>query len=126
MVATLVRAEDAPRFDVHGARVVAYASPSRGSGSLATWRVTLDAGAASPQHSLDVDEVFICLRGRAEFQLGDQKLLVSPGDGLTVAANTTFRFKVVGAEAFEAIACVKAGCQARVEGGAPFSPPWSI
>jgi quercetin dioxygenase-like cupin family protein len=126
MGATLVRQEEAPRFDVHGAKVVAYASPSRGSQSLATWRVTLDVGAASPLHSLDVDEVFICLGGAAEFELGDKKLTVRAGDALTVAAGTQFRFTVVGAQAFEAVACVRAGLTARVGDGAPFTPPWAL
>jgi quercetin dioxygenase-like cupin family protein len=126
MGATLVRQEEAPRFDVHGAKVVAYASPSRGSKSLATWRVTLDAGAASPLHSLDGDEVFIVLSGAADFELDGKKLAVRAGDALTVAAGTTFRFTAVGALPFEAIACVNTGLKARVEDGAPFAPPWAL
>jgi quercetin dioxygenase-like cupin family protein len=125
MKATLVRQEEAPRFDVHGAHVVAYASPSRGSQSLATWRVTLEAGATSPLHSLDSDEVFLCLSGSAEFEVGADRLTVRKGDGITVAAGTPFRFRVLGDAPFEAFACVKAGCQAQVEGGAPFAPPWA-
>ena len=126
MHATLIRQEDAPRFEVHGAKVVGYASPSRGSGSVAVWRVTLEAGAQSPLHSLDVDEVFVCLRGAAEFALGAQRLQVREGDALTVLAGTQFRFTVLGADAFEAVACVRAGCQATVGDGAPFSPPWAL
>lgn len=126
MGATLVRQEEAPRFEVHGARVVAYASPSRGSQSLATWRVTLDAGAASPLHSLDGDEVFIVLSGEARFELDGRTLAARAGDALTVAAGTKFRFTVTGSAPFEAIACVKAGIQARVEDGAPFAPSWAL
>src|SRR4051812_8686952 len=109
MGATLVRAEEAPRFETHGAKVVGHASPSRGSASIATWRVTLDAGAKSPRHSLDVDEIFVCLRGGAQFHVGDQTLQVKPGDTLTVAAGTDFHFVVAGPDPFEAIACVRAG-----------------
>jgi mannose-6-phosphate isomerase-like protein (cupin superfamily) len=126
MGATLIRASDAPSFDVHGAKVIAYASPSRGSGSLATWRVTLDTGAKSPRHSLDVDEVFVCLGGAAEFHVGTQTLRVAAGDAITVAAGTEFDFAALGAEPFEAFACVRAGARARVEGGEPFEPPWAV
>jgi mannose-6-phosphate isomerase-like protein (cupin superfamily) len=126
MGATIVRKEEAPQFDVHGAKVVGYASPSRGSGSVATWRVTLDAGAASPLHTLDVDEVFVCLGGTADFDLGGEQLTVRAGDALTVTAGTWFRFSVRGDAPFEAIACVRAGCQARVGDGAPFTPPWAL
>jgi quercetin dioxygenase-like cupin family protein len=126
MGATLVRQEEAPRFDVHGAKVVAYASPSRGSKSLATWRVTLDAGAASPLHSLDGDEVFIVLGGAADFQVDGKTLAVRAGDAITVSAGTKFRFTAAGGAPFEAIACVTAGVQARVEDGAPFAPSWAL
>src|SRR4051794_8983437 len=114
MGATLVRQEEAPRFDVHGAKVVGYASPQRGSQSLATWRVTLDAGAASPLHTLDVDEVLVCLGGSAEFDVGGERFTVRAGDAVTITAGTWFKFSVRGEAAFEAIACVRAGCQARV------------
>lgn len=106
--------------------MVAYASPSRGSQSLATWRVTLEAGATSPLHALDGDEVFLCTGGSAEFELGAERITVRAGDALTITAGTWFRFTALGGAAFEALACVPAGLQARVGDGAPFTPPWAI
>src|SRR4051794_2606474 len=126
MGVTLIREDEAPRYTVHGAKIVGYASPSRGSGSLATWKVTLDAGAQSPLPSLDVDEVFICLRGAAEFRFGGESRSMAAGDCLTVTGGTPFQFMVVGSEPFEAVACVRAGCRATVEGGAPFAPRWAV
>ena len=126
MAATLIRKQDAPRFEVAGAEVTGYASPSRGSGSLAAWRVALRPGASSPVHSLETDEVFIALRGQAEFHLDGQVLSVGAGDGLTVAAGTSFRIVVTSAEGFEAAACVPAGSRARIGDGEPFAPPWAV
>jgi mannose-6-phosphate isomerase-like protein (cupin superfamily) len=127
MKATLIRSEDAPRFEVHGARVTAYASPSRGSPGLCAWRVELSPGVDSPLHSLETDEVFVALRGRATFEMGGEMVPVRAGDALTVPEGTSFRIRCpAGAEPFEAIACVRAGAKARVEEGEPFLPAWAV
>jgi len=125
MAATFIRAAEAPRFEVHGAEVIGYASPTRGSRSVATWRLVLAPGAESPVHQLSVDETFVVLAGAAEYEIDGQAVRVGPRDGVTVQANTSFRIRAVGHEPFEAIACVPHGCEARVEGGAPFAPPWT-
>jgi mannose-6-phosphate isomerase-like protein (cupin superfamily) len=125
MAATFIRAADAPRFEVHGAQVIGYASPTRGSQSVATWRLVLAPGLESPHHQLSVDETFVVLTGSAEFEVDGAKVRVGAGDGVTVQANTSFRIRAVGDTSFEAIACVPQGCEARVEGGAPFRPPWT-
>jgi len=125
MAATFIRAADAPRFEVHGAHVIGYASPTRGSRSLATWRLVLAPGAESPVHELSVDETFVVLAGTAEFEIDGTPTRVIERDGVTVQANTPFRIRSVGDQPFEAIACVPQGCEARVEGGAPFAPPWT-
>ncbi len=125
MAATFIRAADAPRFEVHGAQVIGYASPTRGSSALATWRLVLAPGVESPKHQLNVEETFIVLAGAAEYDIGGNVVRVGAGDGVTVHANTSFRIRAVGDAPFEAIACVPHGCEASVEGGAPFSPPWT-
>jgi mannose-6-phosphate isomerase-like protein (cupin superfamily) len=128
MAATVIRAAEAPRFDVHGAQVVGYASPARGSASLATWRLLLSPEVASPLHQLSVDETFIVLRGAADYEVDGSVFRVGAGDGITVQANTSFRIRAAGDEPFEAIAVVplgRDGCEARVEGGPPFAPPWT-
>lgn len=125
MAATFIRAADAPRFEVHGAQVIGYASPTRGSDAVATWRVILAPGRDSPRHALSVDETFVVLAGAAEFEIEGKAVRVGPGDGVTVQARTSFRIRTVGDAPFEAFVCVPRGCEATVEGGAPFRPPWT-
>lgn len=125
MAATFIRAAEAPRFEVHGAQVTGYASPTRGSDSVSTWRLVLAKGATSPHHQLSVDETFLVVSGAAEFEIEGRAVEVGPGDGVTVQANTSFRIRTVGDAPFEAFACVPRGCEARVEGGEPFRPPWT-
>jgi quercetin dioxygenase-like cupin family protein len=128
MAATLIRAAEAPHFEIHGAQVVGYASPARGSASLAAWRLSLSPGTSSPMHQLNVDETFIVLRGAADYEVGGKVVRVEAGDGVTVHANTSFLIRAASDQPFEAIAVVpmgRDGCQARVEGGPPFAPPWT-
>jgi mannose-6-phosphate isomerase-like protein (cupin superfamily) len=125
MKPTVVRLQEAPRFHVEGAEVIAYASPSRGSRALSTWRLALAAGAASPLHTLEVDEVFLALAGAAEFHAAGEVLRVGAGDGITIPAGTEFRIVSVGTVAFEAAVSVLASVRARIGGGDAFVPPWA-
>ncbi len=125
MPATFIRAADAPRFEVHGAVVIGYASPKRGSASVSTWRVVLAPGTQSPRHQLTVDETFVVLAGSAEYEVEGHSVVVGPGDGVTVQAHTPFLIRAVGDAAFEAFVSVPRGCEARVEGGELFRPPWT-
>jgi mannose-6-phosphate isomerase-like protein (cupin superfamily) len=125
MKPTVVRLQDAPRFEIEGAAVTAYASPSRGSQALAAWRLSLAAGSASPLHTLAVDEVFLALAGAAEFHAAGEVLRVDAGDGITIPAGTEFRIFSVGAVAFEAAVSVPAGIRARIGNGDSFVPPWA-
>ena len=125
MGARLIRAEEAPHFEVEGAQVVGYASPSRGSMAVSTWRVVLGAGVSSPVHQLTVDETFIALEGAAEYHVGTRVYQVRAGDGFTVEAGTAFRIANTGLVPFQAVVCVPAGAQAQIGEGQPFIPPWA-
>jgi mannose-6-phosphate isomerase-like protein (cupin superfamily) len=125
MKATVIRLKEAPRFEIEGAQVIAYASPSRGSAAISTWRVSLPPRHASPLHTLEVDELFLVLAGAAEFHVAGETLRVEAGDGITVPAGSEFRFASVGAVPFEAAVSVSAGIRARIGAGEPFVPPWA-
>ena len=56
---TIIREQDAPRFGQDGVEVTGLASPSRGSDTVSAWRVLLQPGAASPEHTLTSDEAFV-------------------------------------------------------------------
>src|SRR5260370_37660786 len=99
MKPTVVRLQDAPRFEVEGTAVTAYASPSRGSQALSAWRLALAAGAQSPLHTLEVDEGFLALAGAGEFHAGGEVLRVHAGDGITIPAGTELRIVSVSAVA---------------------------
>ena len=122
---TIIRDQDAPRFGEDGVRVTGLASPSRGCASISAWRVVLDPGAASPQHTLTSDEAFVALRGSARVTLDGADHDLAAGDCLVVAPERPFSIRNDGAEPFEAVCCMAAGGRAVVAGQGAFVPPWA-
>jgi quercetin dioxygenase-like cupin family protein len=125
MEATLIRADDAPRFGQDGTDITGYASPSRGSKHVAAWRIRLEPGAASPVHELTHGEAFIVLAGKGTFEVGGTVHEVGPGDSISVPPDTAFRLANDAGEPFETFACMVAGGQARLPDGKVITPPWA-
>ena len=122
---TVVSSHTAPRFDAGGTHVIGLASPSRGSAETSVWRLTLDPGSSSPEHTLDREEVFVALEGAARATIGDRTADVRAGDALIVPPAVTFTIGNPGPEPFEAVACMPVGGTATV-GDESFAPPWAL
>ncbi len=122
---TIIREQDAPRFGQDGVEVTGLASPSRGSDSVSAWRVLLQPGAGSPEHTLTSDEAFVALRGSAHVELEGEIHELRAGDCLVVAPQRRFTIRNDGSEPFEAVCCMAAGGEAVVEGEGTFVPPWA-
>jgi mannose-6-phosphate isomerase-like protein (cupin superfamily) len=122
---TIIRLQDAPRFGQDGVEVTGLASPSRGCDTVSAWRVVLQPGAGSPEHTLTSDEAFVALRGSARVELDDEVHDLAAGDCLVVAPSRRFTIRNDGTEPFEAVCCMAAGGQAVVEGEGTFVPPWA-
>jgi mannose-6-phosphate isomerase-like protein (cupin superfamily) len=121
---TVISSSTAPIFEQGGTLVTGLASPSRGSREVSAWRLRLAAGAASPEHALTHEEVFVALAGRAVAHLDGGRHQVGPGDALVVPPDVTFVLANEGDEPFEAVACMRCGGHARVDGQS-FPPPWA-
>lgn len=120
---TVIAQEDARVFDTGGAQITGLASPSRGSSTLAAWRVRLKADHPSPEHSLSGEEVFIVLEGSVTARFGDREETASAGGALIVAPGEPFSLVARDAPA-EAICMLGVGTQATVDGRS-FTPPWA-
>jgi mannose-6-phosphate isomerase-like protein (cupin superfamily) len=122
---TIIRDHDAPRFGDDGVSVTGLAAPSRGCATVSAWRVVLDPGAGSPEHTLTSDEAFVALRGTATVTLDGADHDLGAGDCLVVAPERAFSIRNDGPEPFEAVCCMAAGGRAVVEGQGAFVPPWA-
>jgi len=121
----VIRAASAPRFAVPGVEFTALAAPSRGSGELCAWRITVEPGLRSPEpHTLDADEVFMVVGGRV--QLRPDGDVLGPGDVGVVPAGTPIQVVNPGTVPAEAYVAIRAGFTATGADGTPIgTPPWA-
>jgi quercetin dioxygenase-like cupin family protein len=122
---TVIAAADAPTFDLGDTHVVGLASPSRGSTTTSAWRLTLDAKATSPKHSLSREEIIVALEGRLQAVYTDRVEEVAAGGALIVPAGLEFTLVNPGDEPFHGVAMLPVGGHATVD-GERVDPPWAI
>ena len=122
----VITAATAPIFAHAELQVTGLAAPSRGAVTTCVWKVVLPAGAPGTPHSMDREEIFIALAGRARATVGAEAHTLEPGDTLIVPAGETFALANPGSAPFEALAVLPVGGKAELPGMAPFSPPWTL
>ena len=86
---SVVRAADAPPFEVHGATITGAASPSRGATQTCLWRIDLAPGSSVPAHVLDHEEIFHALGGTLLATVDGEVHRVDNGDTLIVRPGAT-------------------------------------
>jgi mannose-6-phosphate isomerase-like protein (cupin superfamily) len=122
---SVITAAAAARFEPGpGTEVVGLASPTRGSQELSAWRVRLAAGAGSPRHAVDREEIFVVLSGRVRLTHDDGVEEAAAGDALVSPTGAEFVIHNPGPEPFEAVVCAPAAIRATA-GGETFPPPWA-
>ncbi len=121
----IIRSEDAPTFQLPGLDVLGLASPSRGAKQTSVWRVQLAPQSPGVPHSVDREEIFVALTGRAIAELGGESIEVNAGDALIVPAGQRFALSNPGPEPFDALALAPVGVRAHLDGQEPFAPPWT-
>lgn len=122
----LLESSTSPTFDLPGLRVTGLASPSRGARETSLWRIALAPGTTGTPHTVDREEIFVSLTGRAVAQFGEESVALAPGDTLVVPPHVPFSLANPHAEPFEALAALPAGGRAALPGEEPFTPPWAV
>ncbi len=122
---TILRAADAPRFDIPGVTFVGMASPTRGTAQLCTWKIVVAPGheSAGP-HTLDRDEVFMVIAGSV--RLAADGPVLGPGDTLVVPAGEPIELSNPGDRPAEVVVAIPAGFTATMADGTSVgTPPWA-
>jgi mannose-6-phosphate isomerase-like protein (cupin superfamily) len=121
---TVIRAAEAPRFQLPGVEFTGLAAPSRGSAGLCTWRLTVDAGLVGKEsHTIDRDEVFMVLSGIVQFTPDGEKL--GPGDAMVVPAGEPIQLSNLGDTPAELYVAITAGFTGTLPDGTTITPPWA-
>ncbi len=120
----VIRAAEAPRFQLHGIEFTGLAAPSRGSAGLCTWKLTVDPGVGGGEpHTLDRDEVFMVLKGTVQLEPDGDKL--GPGDAVVVPAGEPIALTNLGEETAELYVAIAAGFTGTMADGTTIQPPWA-
>jgi mannose-6-phosphate isomerase-like protein (cupin superfamily) len=115
----------APTFSLPGLVVTGLAAPSRGATETSVWHLVLEPGAPGVELSMDREEVFVAVAGRALATVGGGEAPLAAGDALVVPAGRRFSLANPSAEPFRAVVALPVGGRASMPGQAPFVPPWA-
>jgi quercetin dioxygenase-like cupin family protein len=121
----IIKSCDAPRFELHGAIFTGGASPSRGARETCVWRTAIAPSTPGTPHSVDREEVFVAVAGRAHVTVDGEPHDLVTGDVLVIPANTQFALANPYDEPFEAIVVFPVGGRAKLSSGDAFVPPWA-
>jgi mannose-6-phosphate isomerase-like protein (cupin superfamily) len=121
----IIKSTATPQFNLEGLQVTGLAAPSRGAKETCVWKLALAPHTPGTPHSLDREEIFVVLAGRASATVGGETTELAPGDALIVPAHTAFALANPHSEAFEAIAVLPVGGLAAMPNGPAFAPPWT-
>jgi mannose-6-phosphate isomerase-like protein (cupin superfamily) len=121
---SVIRAAEAPQFQLPGVHFTGLAAPSRGSKGLCTWRLRVEAGLRSDApHTLDRDEIFMVLAGTVQLTPDGEKL--GPGDAAVVPAGEEIQLCNVGGTDAELYVAITAGFTGTMADGSTVQPPWA-
>jgi mannose-6-phosphate isomerase-like protein (cupin superfamily) len=115
----------APTFTIPGLTVTGLAAPSRGATETSVWTLEIPPETPGTPHSVDREEIFVALAGRAAAELSGRRIDLEPGDALIVPAGEPFALANPHAEPFRAVAATPVGCHAVLPDGERFLPPWA-
>lgn len=116
---------DHRRTTTPNATMTTHASPTQGgTGALAVWTVVMGPGAAGPDHTVDVEQVWTVLAGAASVDLDGERLTVGPGDALVLPPHAPRRVHADPAAGLTALVAAPAGARAAQPGAEPVCPPW--
>jgi quercetin dioxygenase-like cupin family protein len=121
----ILRADEAPHFQLPGVHFRGGAAPSRGSDQVCVWNLTVAARHVSDQsHTLDRDEVFVITSGCLRF--GADGPVLGPGDIAVVPAGEPIAVDNPGDEPAEAVVAITPGFTAMMADGTPVGvPAWA-
>ena len=120
----VIRAAEAPRFQLPGVEFAGLAAPSRGSAGLCTWKLTVDPGHGGGEpHTLDRDEVFMVLSGTVQISPDGDEL--TAGDAVVVPAGEPISLTNLGSGPAELYVAITAGFTGIMADGTKIQPPWA-
>ena len=121
----VIHSADAVVHEMHGARFVSFAAPSRGSAELCAWRVELPAGSVGVAHTITREEIFCVLSGTLRVTLDGAPSVITSGDVVVLCAGSTVSLDNPGDSLATGWVTTSVGLQAELGDGTRITPPWT-
>jgi quercetin dioxygenase-like cupin family protein len=109
-------------FFLEGNHMAGLATPTRHAEDVEVWRARMDAGAATPPHQHDYEEVVVVLSGRGRARIGDEEVRFAAGDTLILPAGKVHQ--IFSETASESIAAMPRRSTIRTSSGEVMNLPW--
>lgn len=104
---------------------VTLAGSEQGLRKLSVWQQSLAAGAATPPHRHDCEEVVLCRSGTGELHVDGQVMRFGADDTVIIPANVEHQIVNAGVAPIELVAVFSSSpVDARFPDGAPIPLPW--
>lgn len=110
-------------FDTPNASMRTLAAPSLGARELSLWRVEMRAGQAGPEHSIDREQVWVVLNGRAEATVDGRREVATVGDTLLLPKDVTRQ--ISAPDGLVALVASAAGPNVTTSAQGPRPLPWA-
>ena len=122
----VIRGSQAETFSVQGNHMTRLIAPSIGASEVMAWRATMDAGAASPPHRHDHEEIVVMLSGTLLAKIGEQEAVLTPGDACLIPASTLHQVINTGTDPCSMLITMQVGTRfLRPDGSETPAPPWT-
>ena len=108
--------------ELHGNHMIGVATPSRGARSVEVWRGRMDAGAATPPHRHDHEEVVVILSGSGRATVDGQEIRYQPGDTIILPGAKVHQ--IFAESDTEFVAAMPIGSAIETAAGEPLALPW--
>lgn len=108
--------------ELHGNHIAGVATPASGARQVEMWRGRMEAGAATPPHRHDTEEVVCFLRGSGRATVGESELRYEAGDTLILPADAVHQ--IFAETESEFVSAMPLGGAVTLPDGAPLELPW--
>lgn len=119
---SVFRRDESQIHSLHGNHVAGVATASSGSQQVEMWRGRMDAGAATPPHSHDTEEVVLFLRGSGRATVGDAEVRYEAGDTLILPPAQVHQ--IFAETESEFVSAMPRGGTIRLPDGVVMDLPW--
>jgi len=121
---SVTHSDEIPVHELPGNRLRGLATRGRGSSEIALWNHTLEAGAESPPHWHDHDQVIYVLAGTGRIVVGDDAVEISSGDVVVAPARIPHQVCASSDESLDTLVAMSAALRTFRPDGTEIEQPW--